>query len=69
MPYGQMIRLKHNCSKQSDCINQVGIIAERLRGKKYPKQIIVNAKTRAVKLDRGKCLEEKDKKEKTNKNK
>lgn len=56
MPYSQ-IRMKRNCSKESDCVKHMGMIAERLREKKkYPSQIVENLKSRALTIDREECL-------------
>lgn len=42
----------------------MGLVAQRLKQKKYPTNIIKHAKDRAFNLDRDKCLRGKSKKDK-----
>lgn len=56
MPYGQMVWVKHHCSKPLDCEHQMDLLAKRLNEKNYPKKVVEDAKDRALKLNRVECL-------------
>lgn len=56
MPFGQIVRIRHNYSGTVDCATQMGVEAGRLKEKKYPREIMDNGLIGALGIDREECL-------------
>lgn len=61
IPFGQMRRIKRNCTKQTDFKEQSKVLIKKFSDKKYPKTIIKAAYKKAEKLTQDQCIEPKPK--------
>lgn len=58
MLFGPM-HIRQICSRTVDYVTQMGVLAGRLKEKKYLREIVDNAWVRTLEIDRKDCLKEK----------
>lgn len=65
IPYSQLLRVKRNCSRESDFAEEAGLLLDRFRRRGYPDETLNRALQKAKEVERRSLLESQPKEETT----